>query len=54
MTHPPRSSSVGDVPYMGWGRGEGGVLLSVGERCEPILVAGLTYIGHDGDLYSFV
>jgi len=25
-----------------------------GEWCEPILVAELTYIGHDGDLYSFV
>ena len=24
MAHPPRSSSVGDVPYMGWGSGSGG------------------------------
>ena len=53
MTHPLRRSSVGDVSDMGaeW---SGGIWLSAGERCEPILVAGLTYIGHDGDLYSFV
>lgn len=45
MTHPPRSFSVGDVSYMGWGSGGGADVLSAGERCEPILVAGLTYIG---------
>ena len=45
---------MGDVSYMGWGSGGGGILISAGEWCEPILVAVLTYIGHDGDLYSFV
>ena len=44
MTHPLRSSSVGDVSYMGWGRGGGGILISAGEWCEPILVAVLTNI----------
>ena len=45
---------MGDGSYMGSGSGGGADVLSVGEWCEPILVAELTYIGHDGDLYSFV
>ena len=54
MIHPPRSSSVGDGSYMGWGSGVVHSWAYIEGGYEPILVAELTYIGHDDDLYSFV